>query len=80
MVKGNGTMRGYSTTMDTNGKATGYYTHEAKVTTILSPQGKPIMTAEGTFSLVKGVGELAGITSGGTWKMRTIAEGIHVMD
>lgn len=53
---------------------------EGKVTTTISPEGKPIMTAVGTFSLIKGVGKRKGATGGGTWKLRMISEGIFVMD
>jgi hypothetical protein len=80
LVKGNGTTHGYTTMMGSDGKVTGFYRQEGKVTTTLSPEGKPITTVEGTFSLIKGVGEWQGATGGGTWKMRMIGEGISVMD
>jgi hypothetical protein len=80
LVKGNGTFRGYSTWMGPDGGVMGFFRQEAKVTTTLSPEGKPITTMEGTYSLIRGVGEWQGATGGGTWKLRMISEGISVMD
>jgi hypothetical protein len=80
LVKGTGTMIGYTTIMEPDGRATRFLKQEGKVTTILSPEGKPIMTGEGTFSMVGGTGEWQGATGGGIWKMRMIGDGIFVMD
>jgi hypothetical protein len=80
LVKGAGTIVGYTTIMEPDGRATRFLKQEGKVTTVLSPEGKPIITMEGTFTVVKGVGEWAGSTGSGTWKTRMIAEGVFVMD
>ena len=80
LVRGNGTIRGYCTMMEPDGRVTRFTSHEGKVTTTLSPEKKPIMTAEGTWTVVKGIAEWQGATGGGTWKMKGIAEGIFVMD
>jgi hypothetical protein len=78
LVKGNGTLLAYTTVMYPDG--TRFLKAEGKATTTLSPEGKPIMTAEGTFSLIRGTGKFEGFQGGGTWKSRIIAEGITVMD
>ncbi len=79
LVKGNGTVQGYTTNTDTDGHIN-YSKQQGKVTTTLSPAGKPIMTVEGTFSLIKGTGKWEGFQGGGPWKLKTIGEGISVMD
>ncbi len=78
LVKGNGTHWGYSTTKGPDG--TTFNKSEGKVTTILSPEGKPIITFEGTWSTIKGTGKWEGFTGGGTYKLKVIGEGISVMD
>jgi hypothetical protein len=80
LVKGTGTMFGYTTVMEPDGSIARFLRQEGKVTTTISPEGKPIMTAVGTFSLIKGVGKWKGATGGGTWKLRMISEGIFVVD
>ena len=80
LVRGNGTIRGYCTMMEPDGRVTRFTSHEGKVMTTLSPEKKPIMTVEGTWIVVKGIAEWQGATGGGTWKMKGIAEGIFVMD
>jgi hypothetical protein len=80
LVKGNGTMQGYTTTMEPDGVNVRFTKAQGKVTTTLSPAGKPIMTMEGTVSLIKGTGKWEGFQGGGTWKLKVIGEGISVMD
>jgi len=78
LVKGNGTHQSYSTTMSPDGVT--FNKAEGKVTTALSPAGKPITTMEGTWSTIKGTGKWEGFQGGGTWKLKVIGEGISVMD
>jgi hypothetical protein len=78
LVKGNGTHQGYSNLMLPDGVT--FNKHEGKVTTILSPAGKPIITMEGTWSTIKGTGKWEGFQGGGPWKLKVIGEGIAVMD
>jgi hypothetical protein len=80
VVKGNGTIQGYSTVMEPDGANVRFLKHQGKITTTLSPGGKPIITAEGTYSLIRGTGTWEGLQGGGTWKSKTIAEGISIMD
>lgn len=51
---------------------------QGKVSTTQSPEGKPIMKWEGTFSYVKGTGKWENIQGGGTYKGGFIARGIYV--
>jgi hypothetical protein len=78
LVKGNGTFQAYATVMIPDGAS--FSKAEGKITTTLSPAGKPITTAEGTFSMIKGTGIFEGQQGSGTWKSKGIAEGIVVMD
>lgn len=80
LVKGNGTLQGYTTVMEPDGINVRVVKTQGKVTTTLSPAGKPIITMEGTFSAIKGTGKWEGFQGGGTWKLKVIGEGISVMD
>ena len=80
LVKGTGTMYGYTTMMETDGKPTRFLKQEGKAIGFLSPEGKHMISGEGTWTMVKGVGEWQGATGGGTWKMKTVSPGIFVMD
>lgn len=78
LVKGNGPHWSYSITRDPDG--TTFTKAEGKLTTTLSPEGKPIMTAEGTWSMTKGTGKWEGFQGGGTWKLKVIGEGVSILD
>lgn len=80
LVKGTGTMYGYTTIMEPDGKPTRFLKQEGKAIGSLSPEGKHMISGEGTWTMVKGVGEWQGATGGGTWKMKTVTPGIFVMD
>jgi hypothetical protein len=79
LIKGNGTGESYVSNTDTDGHVW-YIKTQGKVTTTLSPAGKPITTIEGTFSLIKGTGKWEGFQGGGSWKLKKIGEGMSVMD
>jgi hypothetical protein len=80
VAKGNGTVQGYTTVMDPDVVNVRFLKTQGKVTTTLSPAGKPITTMEGTFSHIKGTGKWEGFQGDGTWKLKMIGEGISVMD
>jgi hypothetical protein len=79
LVKGNGTDLGYVTECYPDGSKM-FIKAQGKITTTLSPEGKRIVTGEGTDSLIKGTGKWEGFQGGGTWKLKVIAEGIAVID
>jgi hypothetical protein len=79
MVKGNGTFQGYTITTFPDGSKW-FLKAQGKITTIPSPEGKPIITSEGTSSLIKGTGKWEGFQGGSTIKVKGIAEGISVLD
>ena len=77
LTKGNGTHQGYYTNTDKDG-STFFSKWQGKVSTTKSPEGKPIMTWEGTFSYVKGTGKWENVQGGGTYKGGFIARGVYV--
>ena len=77
LVKGNGTHQGYYKNTDKDGDVF-FSKWQGKVSTTQSPEGKPIMKWEGTFSYVKGTGKWENIQGGGTYKGGFIARGIYV--
>ena len=79
LVKGTGTVQAYVTEYYPDGSKM-FIKNQGKNTTTLSPEGKPIMTGEGTGSLIKGTGKWEGFQGGETWKYKGIAEGIGVID
>lgn len=79
LVKGNGPQWGYSKSVSPDGSVA-FTTHKMKVTTTLSPEGKPITTFEGTFSFTKGTGKWEDVQGGGTAKGKIIGPGIYTYD
>ena len=80
LVKGNGTLRGYSTLMGLDGKVTRNLKQEGKVITLLSAEGKPIMTGEGTWAVVPDNTWVSSVGGSGTWKLKMVSDGIFIMD
>jgi len=78
-VKGNGPHWGYSKSIGPDGSV-GFSTFKSKFTTTLSPEGKPITTFEGTFSLTKGTGKFENAEGSGTFKGKIIGPGIYTYD
>jgi len=78
-VKGNGPHWGYSKAVMPDGDVT-FGKFEGKVTTTLSPEGKPVTTMEGTWSFIKGTGKYENVHGGGTWKGKIIGPGIFTYD
>ncbi len=77
LTKGNGTHQGYYKNTDKDGNA--FFTKwQGKVSTTKSPEGKPIMKWEGTFSYVKGTGKWENIQGDGTYKGGFVARGVYV--
>ena len=77
LIKGNGTHQGYYKNTDKDGSIF-FSKWQGKVSTTESPEGKPIMTWEGTFSYVKGTGKWENVQGGGTYKGGFIARGVYV--
>ena len=80
LVKGNGTLRGYSTLMGLDGKVIRNLKQEGKVITLLSAEGKPIMTGEGTWVVVPDNTWVTSVKGSGTWKLKMVSDGIFIMD
>jgi hypothetical protein len=80
LVKGNGTLRGYSTLMGLDGKVIRNLKQEGKVITLLSAEGKPIMTGEGTWAVVPDNTWVSSVGGSGTWKLKMVSDGIFIMD
>jgi hypothetical protein len=80
LVKGNGTLRGYSTLMGLDGKVTRNLKQEGKVITFISAEGKPIMTGEGTWVVVPDNTWVSSVGGSGTWKLKMVSDGIFIMD
>ncbi len=78
LVKGNGTNQGYVKFI-TNGD-TSFAKWQGKVTTILSTEGIPITTSEGTFSFIKGTGQFENIQGTGTFKVKFTAETTYISE
>ena len=76
LVKGNGPHHGYFKATGKNGH---YFSKwQGNVTTTKSPEGKPIMKFEGTWSLIKGTGKWENAQGGGTYKGWFIGQGIFI--
>lgn len=80
LVKGNGTLRGYTTLMGLDGKVTRNLKQEGKVITFLSAEGKPIMSGEGTWVVVPDNTWVSSLGGSGTWKLKLVSDGIFIMD
>ena len=78
-VKGNGPHWGYSKVITPDGDVA-FNTFKMQVTTILSPQGKPISTFEGTWSFTKGTGKYENVQGGGTFKGKMIGPETYMYD
>ena len=76
LVKGNGTHHGYYKSTDKDGHSM-WTNWQGKVTTTLSPEGKPIVKFGGTWSFTKGTGKWENAQGGGTYKGWFIGQGIY---
>jgi hypothetical protein len=75
-IKGNGPHTVYSKlSLNDN---TVYSKAEGKTTTTLSPEGKPVVTFEGSFSFIKGTGEYKKIQGSCTYKGKLVSSVIIV--
>jgi len=75
LVKGNGTHQGYYKATDKDGHVW-FANWQGKVTTTMSPEGRPNVKFAGTWSFDKGTGKWEGIQGGGTYKGMFIGPGI----
>ncbi len=71
-IKGNGMHWGYNCMALEGDKIFAEY--KGKTTTVLSEEGKPIVTLEGKFKMVKGTGKYENIQGGGTYKAKLVSE------
>jgi len=75
LVKGNGTHFGYYKATDKDGHV--YFAKwQGKVSTTMSPEGRPIVKFGGTWSFTKGTGKWENVQGGGTYKGMFIGPGI----
>jgi len=70
-VEGNGPSLGYGK-MTLNGDVV-FWKDEGKSITTLSPEGKPITTFGGTYTVIKGAGQYENIQGSGTYKGKLIS-------
>ena len=75
-IKGNGPHTVY-TKMSLNDNVV-YSKAEGKTTTILSPEGKPVTTFEGSLTFTKGTGKYKNIQGSGTYKGKLVSSVIIV--
>ena len=76
-VKGNGTHSGYYKSTDKDGHV--YFAKwQGKVTTTMSPEGRPNVQFAGTWSFIKGTGKWENVQGGGTYKGWFIGPEIYV--
>lgn len=75
-IKGNGSHTVY-TKLSLNDNVV-YAKAEGKTTTILSPEGKPVTTFEGSFTFTKGTGKYKNIQGSGTYKGKLVSSVIIV--
>jgi hypothetical protein len=78
MVQGNGSAHGY--TKAAKGDNSLVMKWELQVRTSTSPDGTPVTTYEGPFTLTKGTGEFKGIQGGGTIRGKYISKNISVTE
>ena len=79
LVKGNGTHQGYTKTIDKDGDIT-FSKFQGKISTTMSPKGRPLVTFEGTWSFTKGTGKWMNIQGNGSYKGKFIGPGIYTYD
>jgi hypothetical protein len=77
IVKGNGSHQTY-VKMSAGGDAV-FAKSEGNTTTVLSEDGTPVTTFEGTFTYIGGKGAYENIYGGGTYKGKFITKNIYVV-
>ena len=75
LVKVNGTHHGYYKATDKDGHVW-FAKWQGKVTTTMSPEGRPNVQFAGTWSFIKGTGKWENVQGGGTYKGMFIGDGI----
>ena len=78
LVNGNGTMLTYVTTIYKDGLTV--VEGQGKISTTMSPEGKPLRAFEGSWSYVKGTGKWKNVQGNGTFKGKYIGPGIFAYD
>jgi len=79
LVKGNGTHQGYGKVIQKDGSIA-FNRFQGKVSTTMSPKGRPLVTFEGTWSFTKGTGKWKNVQGNGTYKGKYIGPGIFTYD
>jgi hypothetical protein len=77
-VMGSGPGEGYGQ-MSTNGDVV-FLKYQLELVTTLSPDGKPVVTFEGSYTYTKGIGKYEGIRGSGTYKAKFISRTIWVLE
>jgi len=78
VIQGNGSARGYEKVVKGPNSCITKYEMEIRPSTL--PDGSPVTKWEGTFTFIKGTGELEGIKGGGTFRGTFIAKNISVTE
>ena len=77
-VMGNGTDQGYGN-FSLNGDVI-FWKHQGNITTTISPEGKPVTTAEGSWTYPKGTGKYENIQGSGTYKGKLMSRTIYIVE
>ena len=78
LVKGNGPHQGYVKLLKKDDAVISKW--QGKITTIMSNEGIPITTFDGTFSYVKGLGKFNNIQGKGTFRGKFISKMIYTVE
>lgn len=78
LVMGNGTDQGYGK-FSLNGDVI-FWKHQGNIATTISPEGKPVSTAEGSWTWIKGTGKYENIQGSGTYKGKFMSRSIFIVD
>ena len=78
LVKGNGPHQGYVKLLKKDDAVISKW--QGKITTIMSNEGMPITTFDGTYSYVKGLGKFKNIQGNGTFRGKFISKMIYTVE
>jgi len=78
LVKGNGPHQGYVKLLQKDDVVISKW--QGKITTIMSDEGTPLTTFDGTYSYVKGLGKFNNIQGKGTFRGKFISQNIYTVE
>jgi hypothetical protein len=78
LVMGNGTDQGYGN-ISLNGDVI-FWKHQGNIATTISPEGKLVTTAEGSWTFTKGTGKYENIQASGTYKGKLMSRTIYIIE